>query len=300
MTRHAPLRITRREALRRIGAGVAAVPLLSTLGCAVSHDEPDGGGSGSDSSTPQDGAASFGTWATGGTAAMTDAASYPDPFTAAASACVMTCQATIGPCHTTSPERADVSDGWDGIPVRLALRVLDEACQPLEDAIVEIWHTNYRGVYSGQINAACNEDEVDRQAGYFRGYQRTSTDGRVDFDTVFPGWYSGRCVHIHFRIMAGTYDAADGAAATLVSQLFFSDALVASIFQSEPLYADYGQPDTTVATDGVVGGEDDPSPYVCDVAQMTDGAMLASKTIIVRSSSASVCSMQGSGMGGPM
>lgn len=295
--------LSRREALRALGWTVASVPLVSTLACGGSGGSDDDAGFGTDSGSGSDASSNTDastptSWATGGTASIVDADAYPDPFVAGSSACALTCQATIGPCHTTSPERADVSDGWDGLPVRLALKVVDESCTPIENAIVEIWHTNYRGIYSGRISTMCNSDEEDRAAAYFRGYVRTDAEGRVDFDTVFPGWYSGRCVHIHFRIQMGSYDGADSASSTLVSQLFFPDELVRSIFAGEPLYDGYGTPDTFLGDDNVVGGEEDPSPYVCDVARMSDGVMLASKTIVILSSSGSLCTMSGAGGGG--
>lgn len=284
--------LTRRTLLRFAGASALALPLLPLLACERSEAVgSDGGTSGIDGAS-HDGSTAG--WATGGTAAMTDRASYPNPFAGAApTVCAVTCGATIGPCHTSSPERQDISDGWDGLPVRLALRVLDESCSPVEDAIVEVWHTNYHGIYSGQIAEICNTEAEDRAAGYFRGYLRTDTDGRVDFDTVFPGWYSGRAVHIHFRILMGAYNASDSATASVISQLFFTDALVGEIFAAEPLYSDYGQPNTLLGTDNIVGGEADPSPYVCDVTRATDGAMIASKTVILRTSSAA-CSISGS------
>ena len=38
-----------------------------------------------------------------------------------------------------------------------------------------------------------------------RGYQLTNQDGVVHFLTVYPGWYSGRTVHVHVRVRV--YDA---------------------------------------------------------------------------------------------
>jgi len=32
-----------------------------------------------------------------------------------------------------------------------------------------------------------------------RGYQVSDANGKVAFTTVYPGWYSGRAVHIHVR-----------------------------------------------------------------------------------------------------
>lgn len=85
----------------------------------------------------------------------------------------------------------------------------------------------------------------------------------------------------------------------LRSQLFFPEALTSAIFADEPLYEDYGEPDTSLSTDNIVGGEDDKTPYVVDVARMSDGAMRASKTLVVRTDTATAnCSMQGAGGGG--
>jgi protocatechuate 3,4-dioxygenase beta subunit len=239
---------------------------------------------------------------------MTAKASYPNPFASGSgTSCALSCEATIGPCHTTSPMRTDVSKGWDGLPMRIALRVVDESCKPVQGALVEIWHTNYKGIYSGRISTMCNKDEVDRADDYFRGYLQTDADGRVDFDSVFPGWYSGRAVHIHLRVLKGSYQAADGAQAWVITQLLWDDALVTSIFGAQPLYKDYGTPNTLLSTDNVVGGESDKSKVTWDVTRMTDGAILASKTLVLRASlDAASCSLAGSGgmqgpggMGGP-
>lgn len=272
-----PPGLSRRHLLQAAMAGVAL-----PLGC-----RPEG------ASTP----AARASWATGGTAAMTGRATYPNPFAGASSSCRLTCAATIGPCHTASPERADISDGWDGLPLRLALRVVDEDCRPVRGAIAEVWHTNHRGGYSGDIVQMCTMDEADKAKQFFRGYLRTDDDGRVNFDTTFPGWYRGRAVHIHFRIIRGAYDAADRAEAAVISQLFFPEDVTKQIFANQPLYEDFGQPDTTLGTDNVVGGELDPSPYICDVASLPDGAMLASKTIILADDNS--CQMQGAHGQGP-
>lgn len=318
--------LDRRSALRALGAGLCLLPLAKLTACSWS-DESTGGAAGSGaagsgtagSGTAGSGTAGSGTagggaagaagsgtagsssgtaWATGGTAAMTGKSSYPDPFASGTgSTCTLTCSATIGPCHTTSPMRQDVSDGWNGIPLRLSLKVVDESCKPVAGAIVEIWHTNHKGIYSGSIASLCNSAAEDKAAMYFRGYLTTDASGRVDFDTCFPGWYSSRAIHIHFRVMTGTYDPSDSAQASVISQLFFTDELVGQIFANEPLYKDKGQPDTLLGTDNVIGGTSDKTPYVCDIQKMADGTMLASKTVILKSTSASSCSLQGSGGG---
>jgi protocatechuate 3,4-dioxygenase beta subunit len=39
----------------------------------------------------------------------------------------------------------------------------------------------------------------DRQK-FLRGYQVTDANGGAEFLTIYPGWYSGRTVHIHFKV----------------------------------------------------------------------------------------------------
>lgn len=259
---------------RQMVQAAAAMPLLSVLaGCA------------SRAGTALTTAQQWGSarWASGGTAAISAAARSLNPFTAAGTACALTCEATIGPCHTASPERADVSDGWDGLPVHMVLRVLDTQCQPVAGALVEIWHTNYTGGYSGEIVAMCNNHPDDVRKQFFRGYQRTDAQGVVRFDTCYPGWYHGRANHVHLRIMKGDYDANDRAQAWSVTQLLFPDALNQSIFANQPLYRDKGQADTSLDADNVVGNEPDKAPYLFEIHN-AGGVMVASKTLTIRTS----------------
>jgi protocatechuate 3,4-dioxygenase beta subunit len=257
-----PSVISRRSALR-IGLYSGATALLS--GCkevVLLGEEPN----------PN-------TWAVGGTASMTDKDSYPDPFVNAPASCALLCETTPGPCTTSNtPIRQDVSEGEPGLPIRLALKIVREDCSPVEGATVEIWHTHLKGVYSGQTPALdfCkNGDDDAPNHMWFRGVQQTDANGRVNFDTCFPGWYPGRSIHIHVQVNIG-------ATAFVVSQLFFDEALTEEIFAVHPEYKKFGQPDTIQSTDGVIVGAGDLSDYVLDFAQMSDGAMLASKILTIR------------------
>lgn len=237
------------------------------------------------------------TWASGGTAAMTAKACYPDPFAGGVVACPLLCETTAGPCTADALERQDVSEGWAGLPVRLALLVVDaDTCAPVPGARVEIWHTQRTGVYSGVTPnpQMCYGDDPDAaNYQYFRGLQTAGDDGRVDFDTCFPGWYPGRAIHIHFRVHVGDD-------ARTVSQLFFPEDITEEIFASHPDYQEFGQPNTHLDDDSIIGGEDDPSDYVLTVARMPDGAMLASKVIGIRASLEDPsCDVAGGGMGMP-
>ncbi|MFT3898555.1 MAG: hypothetical protein QM719_12850 [Thermomonas sp.] len=291
----------RRRLLKAAGGLLVTVPALGFLAACRSQSA---GANATATNAANDGATAS-RWASGGTAKIGDPSRFPNPFgDALGDACKLTCMATIGPCHAASPEHSDVSDGWEGLPMRMALRVVDKDCRPVPNAIVEIWHTNRTGGYSGQIAAMCNNDQADLDKQFFRGWQRTDADGRVDFDTCYPGWYRGRAVHVHLRVMTGAYDRDDRAASAVTTQLLYTDALNHEIFTTHPLYKPYGEPDTTLDRDGVVGAETDKAPYLFDVQRMDDGVMFVSKTLIVRNAGdQDVCEAKGimppGGPGGP-
>jgi protocatechuate 3,4-dioxygenase beta subunit len=289
--------ISRRHALRGLGVGVAVVPWV---GCGANEPALTGADAGllDASTTPDAGtaladasagaldaavadAAAGGVWASGGTALMSGA--YRNPFEGdVPTTCIATCAMTKGPCHSSSPERRDVSEGYPGLPVRLALRICDDSCAPVAGANVEIWHTRNSGLYSGtndngEFNTSfCTGDDADAQAHkYFRGLQTTDAEGVVLFETCFPGWYPGRAIHIHFKVMLG-------ADSYLVSQVFFPEDLTQTIFESHPDYVEFGQPDTANARDSVLRAaraED----YMLSYERQSDGAMLAWRTIFIRS-----------------
>ena len=62
--------------------------------------------------------------------------------------------------------------------------------------------------------------------------------GEARFVTVYPGWYPGRAVHIHFNIRT---DPDADAGFEFTSQLFFDDALSQQVYASG-VYASKGQP----------------------------------------------------------
>ncbi len=291
---------TRRQMLRTLGSALATLPLAAVWACA---EEDDGLGSadeganegGAGGAAGAAGAGDPGAWATGGTASMTMAAAYPDPFASSlGSACALTCAATLGPCYAESVVRQDISEGEPGLPVRMVLRVVDEACEPVEGALVDVWHCGPTGLYSGDdaSDMCTGGDEGARAARWFRGQQTTDAKGQVAFDTCFPGWYSSRTIHVHFTVRVG-------GAEFVTSQLVFDDALDDAIVATQPIYKDRGARDTANTNDNVVGGAT-VADYTFQTQRMGDGAMLAWKALVLRSSaSAELCSIGGNGGGGP-
>lgn len=73
--------------------------------------------------------------------------------------------------------------------------MLDSAtCKPIANGAVDIWHCDAGGTYSG----------VSGNSGRFlRGIQKTNAKGVASFDTIYPGWYQGRTVHIHVKVYVG-------------------------------------------------------------------------------------------------
>ncbi len=280
---HSPL--GRRALLKGVGSVLLAAPLTPIFGCSSSGSANDN----TDGSLDVGGG-----WATGGTAAMTDKATYPNPFAGAVpSACALTCEATQGPCYAaTAEEIQDISYGYAGLPTRVYLQLLDEACAPVVGASVDVWHVSAVGKYSG--NDATNENVAFCTGGdsdftshlYFRGRQTTDATGVVFFDTCYPGWYSGRTVHIHLTARIGDQSY-------LTTQLFFDDALNDDILTSQALYSSRGARNTTNQNDSVVAASA-VGGYTFQTQKMTDGALLAWKTLVVRSSLASAsCAIPG-------
>jgi protocatechuate 3,4-dioxygenase beta subunit len=166
---------------------------------------------------------------------------------------------TEGPYYVdVGLDRSDIREDREGVPLELTFNVsrVDEgditACGPLAGAVVDIWHADAAGQYSGvQDNAAGDFDTTG--ATFLRGYQLTDDDGTARFTTIYPGWYQGRAVHIHFTIR----DSAESQQGyEFTSQLYFDDALTDRVFTEGP-YAEKGERDQRNDTDGIYQGGGD-------------------------------------------
>jgi protocatechuate 3,4-dioxygenase beta subunit len=114
---------------------------------------------------------------------------------------------------------------------------------------VDIWHCDAQGEYSGVSDPGSDTSGQD----FLRWYQRTDANGAVQFQTIYPGWYSGRAVHIHFTIRT---QGADGGDYQFTSQFFFDDTLTDQVHALEP-YASKGQRDTRNSNDNIFSGGGD-------------------------------------------
>ena len=170
--------------------------------------------------------------------------------------CVVRPELTIGPYFVDgqlnrSDIRSEPSDNSvkEGVPLTLNINVAsvgDSSCTPIEGAQVDIWHCDAQGQYSGVSDQGF--DTSGQQ--FLRGYQLTGVNGAVQFLTIYPGWYSGRAVHIHFTIRT---QGADGNDYQFTSQFFFDDTLTDQVHALEP-YASKGQRDMRNSNDNIFNG----------------------------------------------
>jgi protocatechuate 3,4-dioxygenase beta subunit len=152
--------------------------------------------------------------------------------------CILSPELTEGPYYLDLDKvRRDITEGRPGAPLELTIRVVDgESCEPIKDAAVDIWHCDAEGVYSG----------VQGDDGTFlRGIQMTDSEGQAVFRTIFPGWYTGRAVHIHVKVHVGGSE-------TYTGQLFFDEADTETVYATAPYNARPG-PDTPNQADGIFG-----------------------------------------------
>ena len=230
--------LSRREMLGLLGAaGVMAV-----VGCG-DDEQPPSGEATSTPAQPVSGAATT----TPSVAATTSAT--PEPV-----ACVLTAALTEGPYFVDerlnrSDITSDPTDGSikEGVPLRLSLTVSSvegAACTPLVGALVDMWHCDALGVYS-DVSGAGQPDTTGQK--FLRGYQITDENGQVEFQTIYPGWYSGRTIHIHFKVRTDP-DSQQGLEFT--SQLFFDETTTNAVLSREP-YSQNGTPDTSNAADNI-------------------------------------------------
>jgi protocatechuate 3,4-dioxygenase beta subunit len=224
--------LTRREVLALFGAAGGAAVLAA---CSPSSLLGSSSASAVDSAPPTQAAAASGS--------------------AALPSCIVRPELTEGPYFvdemlkrsdiTTDPRTGAASVG---VPLSVSFMVSNVAgssCTPLVGALVDVWHCDATGIYSDVDDPSFST----KGKKFLRGYQLTDANGVAKFATIYPGWYQGRTVHIHFKIR--TSPQADSAH-EFTSQLFFDDALSDAVFVKEP-YSAKGQRSTRNPNDSIFG-----------------------------------------------
>ena len=182
----------------------------------------------------------------------------------------LTSETTEGPYYIDADKlRKDITEDQEGIPLTLRLKVIDaETCKPIRNAAVDIWHCDALGDYSGYEDmgsggggggtppsgeptgeppsgepsggpgggGGVHQEPTDDER-YLRGTWRTDRNGTVEFKTVLPGWYQGRCVHIHTKVhVSGTWTDAgyEGGNTCHTGQFFFDEESVLASAEVAP------------------------------------------------------------------
>ena len=186
----------------------------------------------------------------------------------AANVCMLSKEVTEGPFYV-DPKliRADITEGVAGTPLALRLQVVDADCSPIAGARVDVWHCDATGAYSGVQNLGGGADTTGQT--FLRGTQMTDAAGIAAFQTIYPGWYRGRTVHIHYKvILEGN--------AVLTSQIFFDDSLSDGVYASGAAYSARGSQDVATADDSIAqqAGEG----AVCEIS--SQGGMMTASLVV--------------------
>ena len=149
----------------------------------------------------------------------------PAAVASGAVSCVLTPEQTEGPYYIPKEKvRRGITEGRPGTPLVLRTTVVDAStCKPIRNAVVDIWHADASGVYSGFGAGAGSRT-------FMRGIQRTNAHGLAWFRTVYPGWYQGRTVHIHVKVHLGGRVVHTG-------QLYFPDSVTDAVYAKAPYSA---------------------------------------------------------------
>ncbi len=243
--------VDRRQALSILGSG-----LLLACGSESSTGDSPGGqggasGSGAGGSSGGSGGTSSGGSGSGGTAGSTGGSAgsasggaggsvsgsgsiddplSPDDFGAS---CALTPTAGAGPYYFDPMQvRVDVTEGKPGAPMQLGFRVLDENCEPIDGAMVDIWQCDAQGYYAGFPFADPDQGVPpnpvpDTSETFLRGIQATDADGIATFRTIYPGFYRIRTVHIHVKVHLANNEL-------LTTQVYFDDVFSDTIYTQTP------------------------------------------------------------------
>jgi protocatechuate 3,4-dioxygenase beta subunit len=164
------------------------------------------------------GAVGLGSWR----AASSEGGTGPAAVASGAVSCVLTPEQTEGPYYIADEKlRRNITDGKPGSPLLLRAKVVDAStCKPIKGAIVELWHCDAAGEYSGFGGGASSRT-------FMRGGQRTNASGIATIQTIYPGWYPGRTVHIHVKVHLGGNVVHTG-------QLYFPETVTDVVYRKAP------------------------------------------------------------------
>lgn len=187
---------------------------------------------------------------------------------------------TEGPYYGKGgPVRSDIRGGRPGRDFLLAIKVVDAGTgAPLPGAVVDLWHCDAQGRYSGfDFDPDAQPENVDYQMPYLdedflRGAQTADAEGIVEFLTIFPGWYATRTTHMHLKVFL------EGEC-VLTTQLYIGEGQLESVYEGDREYARKAQRDTYNRTDTVLAKTASPIEG-CWVEVFEEGGRLRGESVL--------------------
>ncbi len=220
--------------------------------------------------------------------------------------CVLASEQEEGPYYVDGAVmRRNITEGKPGVPLRLRIVLMDaKRCSPLSNAVIDIWHCDPSGIYSGFERQSAKQgigpgpgrrslmppdgpggggdfavpsppDGPALRSGmpppppggpgargprsldasrFLRGLQITNSQGAAEFNTLYPGWYAGRAIHIHLKVHTGGDAQAEtytGGHISHTGQLFFPEDVTEKIAKLEPYAKRLDITRTTQERDGI-------------------------------------------------
>ncbi|WP_445146606.1 dioxygenase family protein [Dyella sp. Tek66A03] len=201
-------------------------------------------------------------------------------------ACRLSAEQTEGPYYLDRAQfRQDITEGKPGLPLTLRFEIVDSrTCRPLSGTALEVWHCDAQGEYSGFAGQGAPggpgmgpppsgrppgpppgvggpmgmgshppKSVATDELTFLRGVQVADARGEVTFQTIYPGYYMGRCNHIHMKLHVGG-QLTDGryrsGHVVHTGQLFFEEHASIAAMENAP-YQRRGTTRTTLREDSV-------------------------------------------------
>lgn len=192
---------------------------------------------------------------TGSTATTDGPGSTPGSTTATTAGAIQALDCVLLPEMTEGPYyldldlvRSNIAEDRVGAPLALTIVVADaDSCTPIQDAAVDLWHCDAEGIYSGFVAASTGQGTGTDDTVFLRGTQITDNNGAVTFQTLYPGWYEGRTVHMHMKVHVG-------GSTIHTTQLFFDDAFTDEVYAANEPYASRNNRGTLNSNDNIYSG----------------------------------------------
>lgn len=204
-----------------------------------------------------------------------------------ADVCILTPEQVEGPFFIASPIRKDIREDRKGRELNLRIQVVRMPdCVPASGALVEVWHCDAEGIYSGYpedlphnpwktlrlTGTGGRNVKPMNESRFLRGAQQTDGNGIVEFRTVFPGWYEPRAPHVHFKVLIDNRQL-------LTSQFYFDPELCNRIYLHETPYDRYGSSPYTPANDIAISQHPDARGLVLEPVWNDDLPLEASARV---------------------